>query len=217
MAAIKWFEACGIVAWPLLAFSIVALALIGERLVFWYQVNRRQRRVVREVLKAYPYDPNAALIWLKKNADLPIARIFLEGLELKRPSPEKFRLAIESAVQAELPTLKRSSTVFDTIISISPLLGLLGTVLGLITAFGSLTLGDVGGTKTAGVTAGISEALVSTATGLVVALFTLLFANTFRGFYLRETARIQEYAGQLELLYIERYEQGDLTYAQTHR
>jgi biopolymer transport protein ExbB len=138
-------------------------------------------------------------------------------LELKRPSPEKFRLAIESAVQAELPTLKRSSTVFDTIISISPLLGLLGTVLGLITAFGSLTLGDVGGTKTAGVTAGISEALVSTATGLVVALFTLLFANTFRGFYLRETARIQEYAGQLELLYIERYEQGDLTYAQTHR
>ncbi len=217
MAAIKWFEDCGIVAWPLLAFSIVALALIGERLVFWYQVNRRQRRVVREVLKAYPYDPNAALIWLKKNADLPIARIFLEGLELKRPSPEKFRLAIESAVQAELPTLKRSSTVFDTIVSISPLLGLLGTVLGLITAFGSLTLGDVGGTKTAGVTAGISEALVSTATGLVVALFTLLFANTFRGFYLRETARIQEYAGQLELLYIERYEQGDLTYAQTHR
>jgi biopolymer transport protein ExbB len=217
MAAIKWFEDCGIVAWPLLAFSIVALALIGERLVFWYQVNRRQRRVVREVLKTYPYDADATLIWLKKNADLPIARIFLEGLELKRPSPEKFRLAIESAVQAELPTLKRSSTVFDTIISISPLLGLLGTVLGLITAFGSLTLGDVGGTKTAGVTAGISEALVSTATGLVVALFTLLFANTFRGFYLRETARIQEYAGQLELLYIERYEQGDLTYAQTHR
>ncbi len=217
MAAIKWFEDCGIVAWPLLAFSIVALALIGERLVFWYQVNRRQRRVVREVLKTYPYDADATLIWLKKNADLPIARIFLEGLELKRPSPEKFRLAIESAVQAELPTLKRFNTVFDTIISISPLLGLLGTVLGLITAFGSLTLGDVGGTKTAGVTAGISEALVSTATGLVVALFTLLFANTFRGFYLRETARIQEYAGQLELLYIERYEQGDLTYAQTHR
>ncbi len=217
MAAIKWFEDCGIVAWPLLAFSIVALALIGERLVFWYQVNRRQRRVVREVLKTYPYDADATLIWLKKNADLPIARIFLEGLELKRPSPEKFRLAIESAVQAELPTLKRSSTVFDTIVSISPLLGLLGTVLGLITAFGSLSLGDVGGTKAAGVTAGISEALVSTATGLVVALFTLLFANSFRGLYMREIARIQEYAGQLELLYIERYEQGDLTYAQTHR
>lgn len=217
MTGIQWFEACGIVAWPLLAFSIMAVALIAERLVFWYQVNRRQRRVVREVLKTYPYDSDAALNWLKKNADLPIARIFLEGLELQRPSPEKFRIAIDSAIQAELPTLKRFNTVFDTIISISPLLGLLGTVLGLITAFGSLTLGDVGGTKAAGVTAGISEALVSTASGLVVALFTLLFANSFRGLYMREIARIQEYGGQLELLYIEQYEQGDVAYAPAHR
>jgi biopolymer transport protein ExbB len=217
MSAIKWFEACGIVAWPLLAFSILGLALIVERSVFWYQVNRRQRRLVREVLKTYPYDPNMALHWLKNNPDLPIARIFLEALELKRPSPEKFRLAMDSAIQAEIPTLKRFNTVFDTIIAISPLLGLLGTVLGLITAFGSLTLGDVGGTKTAGVTAGISEALVSTASGLVVALFTLLFANSFRGFYLREIARIQEYGGQLEILYIEQYEQGDVPYAPIHR
>ncbi|HEY9666161.1 MAG TPA: MotA/TolQ/ExbB proton channel family protein [Coleofasciculaceae cyanobacterium] len=214
MAAIKWFNDCGIVAWPLLAFSILGIALVAERVMFWYQINRRQRRVVREVFKIYPHDPDAALIWLKKNADLPIARIFLEALELKRPTPEKFRLAIESAAQAELPTLKRFNTVFDTIVTLSPLLGLLGTVLGLITAFGSLSLGDIGGTKTVGVTAGISEALVSTATGIVVALFTLLFANTFRGFYMRELSQIQEYGGRLELLYIERYEQGDVSYAQ---
>lgn len=217
MAAIKWFQDCGIVAWPLLVFSIMALALIAERCVFWYQVDRRQRRVVREVLKTYPDDPNAALNGLKRNADLPISRIFLEALELKRPSPEKFRLAMDSAIQAEIPILKRFNTIFDTIISISPLLGLLGTVLGLITAFGSLSLGDVGGTKAAGVTAGISEALVSTATGLVVALFTLLFSNSFRGLYLREIARIQEYGGQLELLYIEQSEQGEVPYAATHR
>jgi len=215
MTAIKWFEDCGIVAWPLLAFSIVGVALIAERVVFWYRIHRRQHRVVREVLKTYPHDPDTAINWLKKNADLPIARIFLEGLALNSPSPEKFRIAIESAAQAELPTLKRFSTLFDTIIAISPLLGLLGTVLGLITAFGSLTLGDVGGTKTTGVTAGISEALVSTASGLVVALFVLLFANTFRGFYQREMARIQEYGGQLELLYLDRYEEGEVSYAST--
>jgi biopolymer transport protein ExbB len=215
MTAIKWFEDCGIVAWPLLAFSIVGVALIAERVVFWYRIHRRQHRVVREVLKTYPHDPDTAINWLKKNADLPIARIFLEGLALNRPSPEKFRIAIESAAQAELPTLKRFSTLFDTIVAISPLLGLLGTVLGLITAFGSLTLGDVGGTKTTGVTAGISEALVSTASGLVVALFVLLFANTFRGFYQREMARIQEYGGQLELLYLDRYEEGEVSYAST--
>ena len=215
MTAIKWFEACGIVAWPLLVFSILGLALIAERVVFWYRIHRRQHRVVREVLKTYPHDPDTAINWLKKNADLPIARIFLEGLALNRPSPEKFRIAIESAAQAELPTLKRFSTVFDTIVTISPLLGLLGTVVGLITAFGSLTLGDIGGTKTTDVTSGISEALVSTASGLVVALFVLLFANTFRGFYQREMARIQEYGGQLELLYLDRYEQGDVSYAST--
>ena len=217
MTAIKWFQDCGIVAWPLLVFSIMALALTVERIVFWYQVNRRQRRLVREVLKTYPYDPNAALNGLKRNADLPVARIFLEALELQRPSPEKFRLAMDSAIQAEIPILKRFNTIFDTIISISPLLGLLGTVLGLITAFGSLSLGDVGGTKAVSVTAGISEALVSTATGLVVALFTLFFSNSFRGLYLREIARIQEYGGQLELLYIEQHEQGEVPYAATHR
>jgi biopolymer transport protein ExbB len=58
-----------------------------------------------------------------------------------------------------------------------------------------------------GVSAGISEALVSTATGLVVAIVTLLFANTFRGLYLRQIALIQEYGGQMELLYRRWYEQ----------
>ena len=189
--------------------------MIAERLWFWFRVNRRQKRVVREVLRLYQHDSDVAIRKLQQNADLPIARIFLEALELNHPSPEKFRIALESAAQAEIPTLKRFSTAFDTIISLSPLLGLLGTVLGLITSFASLNIGDVGGTKTAGVTAGISEALVSTASGLVVAIFTLMFANTFRGFYLRQIALIQEYGGQIELLYLDRYEQGEVSHAST--
>lgn len=215
MKDFNWFEACGIVAWPLLAFSIVGIAMIAERLLFWFQINRRQSRVIREVINLYQRDPGAAIHRLKKNADLPLARIFLEALELDRPNPEEFRIALESAAQAELPTLKRFTTAFDTIIALAPLLGLLGTVLGLITSFASLNLGDVGGTKTTGVTAGISEALVSTASGLVVAMFTIMFANTFRGFYLRQMALIQEYGGQIELLYRRRYELGDKSYAST--
>lgn len=97
----------------------------------------------------------------------------------------------------------------------SPLLGLLGTILGLITSFAALNIGEVGGGGTANVTAGISEALVATASGLIVAIFTLLFANTFRGFYLRQTARIQEYGGQLELLYRRRYDRQEMSYAST--
>lgn len=211
----NFFIAGGIVAWPLLVFSLIAVALIVERLVFWFKVKRRQRRVIREVLKLYRTDPEAAIKLLQQNADLPVSRIFLEALELDNPTPEEFRLALESAAQAELPTLKRFSTMFETIINVSPLLGLLGTILGLITAFSALRIGDVGDGATTAVTGGISEALVSTVMGLVVAIFTLLFANMFRGFYLRQLALIQEYGGQLELIYRRHYERGGHPYAST--
>lgn len=201
---------------PLLGFSILAVALIIERLAFWVRVARRQDRLVRDVLALYKRNPQSAFLRLQQNLDLPMARIFLAALELDRPTPEEFRLALESAAQAELPLLKRFSTVFETIISLSPLLGLLGTVIGLIQSFASLKVGDVGGSNTVGVSAGVSEALISTASGLAVAIFTLLFANTFRGLYLRQIALIQEYGGQMELLYRRRSEQQGVTpYAST--
>lgn len=207
------FTAGGIVMWPLLAFSLLGVALIIERIVFWVRINNRQNKIVREVLQLYRLDNVvSALDKLQKNADLPIARIFLAALELEEATPEEFRLALESEAQGEIPLLKRSQNIFETIIGLAPLLGLLGTVLGLINSFASLNIGDVGGTKTTGVTSGISEALVSTASGLVVAIFTLLFANTFRGLYQRQIAWIQEYGGQLELLYRRRYERGDKSY-----
>lgn len=186
---------------PLLGFSILAVALIIERIAFWVRIGKRGDRFVREVLALYKRSPKGAFALLEQNTDLPIARIFIAALELEYATPEEFRLALESAAQAEIPLLKRFNTVFDTIISLAPLLGLLGTILGLITSFASLQLGDVSGTNAQGVTGGISEALTSTAAGLVVAIFTLMFANTFRGLYIRQIARIQEYGGQLELLY----------------
>ncbi|MEA5623280.1 MotA/TolQ/ExbB proton channel family protein [Nostoc sp. UHCC 0251] len=210
------FAAGGIVMWPLLAFSVLGVALIIERIRFWVRINKRQNRVVRDVLNLYRLDNVVgAMDKLQKNADLPLARIFLAALELEEPNPEEFRLALESESQAEIPVLKRFQNLFETIISLAPLLGLLGTVLGLIASFASLNVGDVGGSKTAGVTSGISEALVSTASGLIVAIFILLFANTFRGLYQRQIALIQEYGGQLELLYRRRYERGEKTYAST--
>ncbi|MEH1863905.1 MAG: MotA/TolQ/ExbB proton channel family protein [Nostoc sp.] len=210
------FAAGGIVMWPLLAFSVLGVALIIERIRFWVRINQRQNRVVRDVLNLYRLENVVgAMDKLQKNADLPLARIFLAALELEEPNPEEFRLALESEAQAEIPVLKRFQNIFETIISLAPLLGLLGTVLGLIASFASLNLGDVGGSKTASVTAGISEALVSTASGLIVAIFILMFANTFRGLYQRQIALIQEYGGQLELLYRRRYERGEKTYAST--
>ncbi len=197
---------------PLLAFSLLAIALILERLTFWRLVTQRQQRIMREVLKLYPYDAPAAYSKLEQNNDLPMARVFLAALELEQPTPEEFRLALESSAQAELPILNRFSTVFETIIGASPLLGLLGTILGLMDAFSALRLGNAGATNTAGVTGGISEALISTVTGLCVAILTLLFANTFRGLYRRQLALIQEYGGKLELLYRRYYAHGRMPF-----
>jgi len=205
----------GIAMVPLLGLSLVATALILERIIFWRRISGRQKRLVREVLGLYRRSPKAAIDLLEKNADLPMARIFLAALELEQATPDEFRLALESAAQAEIPLLKRFNTFFETVISVAPLLGLLGTILGLIGSFASLRIGDLGGTQSANVTAGISEALISTAAGLIVAIFTLLCANTFRGLYIRQIALIQEYGGQLELLHRRRYDRGTSPYAPT--
>jgi biopolymer transport protein ExbB len=202
------FAAGGIVMYPLLGFSILAIALIIERCIFWAKVNRQQRRVVRDVLADYQMGSDTVLPKLRQNGDLPIARVFMEALEMDYAPPQAFHNFLEGAIQAELPLLRRFNTVFDTIVAASPLLGLLGTVTGLIRSFANLDLGSVGQEGTARVTGGISEALVSTATGLVVALLVLLFANTFRGFYRRQLALIQEYTNQLEALHYCRYQEG---------
>ncbi|WP_035984414.1 MotA/TolQ/ExbB proton channel family protein [Leptolyngbya sp. KIOST-1] len=194
------FAAGGIVMWPLLGFSILAIALIVERSIFWFRINRRQRPVMQDILRTYRQAPVDVYPKLRQNVNLPTARIFLEALEIDGASPKQFHLALASAMQAELPHLRRFSTVFATIISVAPLLGLLGTILGLIRSFAALQLGDLN-TNTGAVTGGISEALVSTAAGLVVAIGTLIFANLFRGLYKRQVALIQEYGGQLEILY----------------
>ncbi len=199
------FAAGGIVMWPLLGFSILAIALIIERLIFWFRINRRQRPVMQDILRTYRQAPMDVYPKLRQNVNLPTARIFLEALELEDAKPSQFHLALFSAIQAELPHLRRFNTVFATIVTISPLLGLLGTVLGLIAAFGALEIGDIS-SNAAAVTGGIAEALVSTASGMVVAIFTLLFANLFKGLYRRQIALIQEYSGQLEILYETHYD-----------
>ncbi|AFY71449.1 outer membrane transport energization protein ExbB [Thalassoporum mexicanum PCC 7367] len=203
----NFFATGGIVAYPLLIFSLIALGLTIERLIFWTRVVRRQKQIMRGVLSLYASEPNGAIAKLKNTAYLPMSRIFLEAIMLDRPKPDEFRLALESAAQAEIPILKRFNTMFETIINVAPLLGLLGTIIGLIKTFAALDLGAEGGIDIPLVTSGISEALVSTVMGLVVAIFTLLFASLFRSFYRRQMALIQEYSGQLELTYRRQYYQ----------
>ena len=206
MDILQLFKSGGFVMYPLLGLSIFSVAMVLERSLFWLRMSRQQEQIIKQLLNLYRDDTDSAVMMLQRHLNLPVARIFLVALSLKRSTPEKFKLALETAAQAEIPVLKRFNNGFETVISLSPLLGLLGTVVGLITSLASLKLGDIESSQAAGVTGGIGEALTSTAAGLVVAIATLFFASIFRGLYLRQIALIQEVGGQLELIHLDKHD-----------
>lgn len=97
--------------------------------------------------------------------------------------------------------MRRGEKFLEAVIALSPLLGLLGTVLGLIRSLGNIRLGDLGTASTEGVTIGIGEALISTASGLVVAIVSLAFYRLFQVFLFTQVKVFRRAGSELELLY----------------
>lgn len=97
--------------------------------------------------------------------------------------------------------MRRGDKIFEAVIAMSPLLGLLGTVLGLINSLGSIRLGDIGTSSSADVTLGIAEALISTATGLIVAIISLAFYRLFQGLMFGQAKIFRKAGNELELMY----------------
>ena len=192
----------GITIIPLMVCSFLVIALGIERTIFWWQTKSQQKVLVKQIVQAYSQDPLAAQELLQDRPNSLIARVFLPALAIPDATPTEFALALDAAAQAEIPSLKRYNNIFEIIVGLAPLLGLLGTVTGLITSFSSLKIGDVGGSKALDVSSGISEALISTAVGLVVAVIALLAANTFRSFYVSQVAFLDQASTQLELQHL---------------
>jgi biopolymer transport protein ExbB len=201
----KLFTAGGVVMYPLLFASILVVTLAIERLYFWLKIGRRQSLSIERILDLYEQQSSAIFDFLDRDRDLPIVRIFMAAITLKDATPAEFRLAMESQAHTEIPMLRRFNNVFDTVISLAPLFGLLGTILGLISSFSALKLGS-GGSANNHVAAGIGEALVATASGLVVAILASICANLFRSLYQRQLAHIQSATTQLELLHRRQWE-----------
>jgi biopolymer transport protein ExbB len=195
------FTTAGIVLFPLLGFSIFVIASGLERGKFWLHVSKLQPKFVQELIDIYQHQPELAIEKAQRHLDLPIARVMLAALQIPQASPETFRLAMEAELRSEIPGLKRFMNWYEMIVGLAPLLGLIGTVTGLIQAFGGLNLGDVGGTKTATVSAGISEALITTAVGLLVATIALVTLTIFRGAYQRQMTLLEACGGQMELVH----------------
>lgn len=207
MNIIELFQKGGISMVPLIILSILALSVIFERSRFWYGVLNKEKETVSRVLDACRRDWSIAGEIARQAYDQPIGRFLYAPLRLENPDPELFRLALEASADDEIASMRRGDKILEAVIAMSPLLGLLGTVLGLIRSLGSINLGQIGTEATKGVTGGIGESLISTAAGLIVALLSLAFYRLFQGFVFNQAKIFRRAGNEMEVLHRQRWQQ----------
>ncbi len=198
----------GVAMWPLLVLSILAMGTILERVWFWASVLFKERNIVNRVLDAATSNWQAAREIALRSRRQPIGRYLYAPLRLINPDPEVFRLALEASADDELAAMRQGDKLLEAVIALAPLLGLLGTVLGLIQSLGSIRISDLGTASTAGVTLGIGEALITTATGLIIAITTLAFYRLFQALWYNQVKVFRKAGSELELLYRQAWMQG---------
>ena len=171
-------QAAGWPIWPLLLASIIAVALIIER----FTALRRSRITPAGLLQSVVADVRqgnvSAEALQRLEAHSPLGRVFAAGLANMQNSREVMKESIEEAGRGVAHELERFLTTLGTIAAISPLMGLFGTVVGMIEIFGSPTAG--GGNNPQMLAHGISIALYNTGFGLVIAIPAMIFYRHFR-------------------------------------
>ncbi len=209
MNIVEIFQAGGPAMWPLLGLSILSLGTILERIWFWASTLLKERDTVNRVLDAATSNWQAAREVALSTRRQPIGRYLSAPLRLANPDPEVFRLALEASADDELAAMRQGDRILEAVIALAPLLGLLGTVLGLIESLGSLRISDLGTQATAGVTLGIGNALISTAAGLIVAITSLAFYRLFQALWYNQVKVFRKAGSELELLYRQDWPQGE--------
>jgi biopolymer transport protein ExbB len=165
---VELFRAGGIMMYPLLVCSIAGLALILLKYITLTMAGRRSRRLlarISELLAQHKFDEARAAC---EQSGGPVAAILAAGLRRMHEGPDRVIRAIEHTGAAQLSSLERGLAALATVATISPLIGFLGTVAGMIQAFGAIeAYGEVEPTIVAG---GIKVALITTAAGLIIAI-----------------------------------------------
>lgn len=197
------FQKVGPVIWLLLFFSVLCVSVVLERLWFWLRILTQEKEIVDRVLDAAQDNWLTATEIARRATDQPIGRFLYAPLSLPKSTPELFRLALESTAENELAQMRRGEKVLELVIAVAPLLGLFGTVWGLIKSLESIRIGDLGTESTAGVTTGIGEALYATATGLAIAIFSLIFYRLFQAFVVNQVKVFRKAGNELEILYLQ--------------
>ncbi len=186
---VQLFSKGGPVMWPLLALSLLSLTITVERTIFWIKdAGRQNDETVRDLLTMVEAgEIDKALSMGAESRDSSV-RAVASGLEHFDAGFEKIT---QMAAQNEISRMRQGLVVLDTIITLAPLLGILGTVTGIINSFDMLGQSNVLDPKV--VTGGIAQALITTAAGLTIAIATLIPFNFF-------VSRTQAATNRMELL-----------------
>ncbi len=185
----QFFLQGGPVMWPILICALVAVAVVGERAFWWWREGaKRDQQKLEQIFAALENSNAAAAATIAAGSDDPIIRVIRHGLAHVGHAHGSLLGALQLAAGIELKRAGRFLTVMDTLVTLAPLLGLLGTVTGLMSAF--LHIGSAELSVTA-VTGGIGQALIATACGLAIAIFSLIPFNYF-------TARVAQLQFDLE-------------------
>jgi len=189
------FRKGGPIMWPILIVSIVALTVVIER-IFWWGGRwfRRDPKRIEKVFTAIEVGDVAEASRLSRDSRDPVLRMMWNGLNHQHASLQG---ALQVAAGIEIKRAGRFLVVMDTLVTLAPLLGLLGTVTGLIRSFRFLGNEELAITT---VTGGIAEALIATACGLGIAIFSLIPFNFFTSRVSNLEFELQTAATNLEVM-----------------
>jgi biopolymer transport protein ExbB len=170
----QFFVKGGPIMWPILVSAIVAVAVVGERAFWWWRESqKRDPQKMEQLLAALENSDVAAATKIAEGSEDPVIRMVYRGLNHVHTSLQG---ALQLAAGIELKRAGRFLVVMDTLVTLAPLLGLLGTVTGLMRAFLNIGSAEL---SVSAVTGGIGEALIATACGLGIAIFALIPFNFF--------------------------------------
>lgn len=186
--------------WPLLLISIINLACIFERIIFWFDLGNKKDKIPKLILENYCISNNEFIQFLYQKKRNPYTEILIDIFNSNFVKEKDFEKALDINLVSQNNKLNKYGNFFNLTIGIAPLLGLLGTVLGLMNSFSFIDLGNVGANSRE-VTGGISEALVSTAYGLIIAIFTLVFLSYFNIRRKNEIIFLSDFVNRFKILY----------------
>jgi len=189
-----WLEAGGLFVYPILAVAALGVVLILERMLYLV-LTKPSPALLGDVLAHLDRGNVAAARDAASRAHVPAGRVLLAGVDAVGTSEEQREAAMESALLAEAPKLERSLSLLGALAGVAPLLGLLGTVSGMIATFDTISTVGTGNPRL--LSGGISEALITTQLGLMIAIPLLLAHAGLERWVQRREAMLEHQAIQV--------------------